>query len=69
MSNTTGKKTRKMGRNKIWCTAYRQRGRRELNKWRRLKKHCARHGNDKPAAALMALLRARRQLRAMETND
>jgi hypothetical protein len=37
---------KKLGRNKIWCAAYRLRGQREKNKKANLKRHLARHPND-----------------------
>lgn len=48
------KKGRKHGRNKLWCTAYRNRGQREKNKVVRLKKHLLRNPNDRNAVHLVA---------------
>ena len=41
-----GKKHRKHGRNKVKCSNYRSKGRREANKAKKLKKHLKRHPND-----------------------
>lgn len=49
-----GKKNRKVGRNKPWCTAYALRGQREKNKCIRLRRHLARFPNDRPAMHLLA---------------
>lgn len=48
------KKNRKHGRNKIWCTAYKNSGQREKNKVVRLKRHLARNPNDRNAVHLLA---------------
>ena len=40
---------KKHGRSKDKCLAYKARGQRELNKLRRLRKHCKKHPNDKIA--------------------
>lgn len=49
-----GKKNRKIGRNKKWCEAYRNRGQREKNKCIRIRKHLARFPNDPTARHLLA---------------
>ncbi len=43
------KLSRKCGRDKVKCAAYRARGTRERNKVRKLRKHCKKHPNDKAA--------------------
>jgi hypothetical protein len=53
MAKKEGKKQRKYGRNKLWCTAYFNRGQRAKNKRKKLNKHIAKHPND--AIALVAL--------------
>ena len=53
MAKKEGKKQRKYGRNKLWCTAYFNRGQRTKNKRKKLNKHIAKHPND--AIALVAL--------------
>ena len=40
------KKSRKFGRNKVFCERYRREGRREKAKTRQLKKHLARFPDD-----------------------
>lgn len=56
------KASRKHGRHKIECHAYRISGRREINKLKKLKRHLkqARHANDQCAVA------ARKGLRSYE---
>ena len=44
-----GKKTRKYGRNEAKCKRYADRGTREKNKERKLKKHIAEYPNDNVA--------------------
>lgn len=41
-----GKKNRKHGRNKKGCESYRNRGQREINKRRKLKRHLAKFPDD-----------------------
>jgi hypothetical protein len=53
-----GKKNRCHGRNKSFCTRYRNSHQRERNKARRLGKHLARHPNDRCALAALGLARA-----------
>lgn len=43
-------KGRKIGRNKDWCKAYRNRNQRERNKAKRLLKHFKRYGNASACA-------------------
>ena len=44
-----GRKNRKHGRNKKWCTRYELEDRKAKNKAKRLKKHIKKHPNDKQA--------------------
>jgi len=44
-----GKKNRKHGRNKKWCTLYEKLGTRQKNKAKRLARHLLRHPFDKQA--------------------
>ena len=48
------KKQRKHRRNVLTCARYRNQGRREKNKLKRLRKHIARHPGDKCAIACVA---------------
>lgn len=52
-----GKKNRKVGRNAAWCLAYRNSGRRERNKARRLRRHLSAFPGDRIAEAGLARLR------------
>lgn len=53
-----GKKgSRKAGRNKVKCAAYRSSGRREKNKLIKLKRHLAKHLSDKCAEYALAKLK------------
>lgn len=64
MAKDQGKGSRKRGRNKERCKRYRDAGRRELNKAKRLKKHMKAHSEDGSAkTALYKLVRARPSLK------
>lgn len=52
-----GKKNRKVGKNRIWCLAYKNSGRREKNKARRLRSHLKRFPADKVAETALGGLR------------
>lgn len=41
-----GKKNRKLGNNKVYCTRYKNEGRQEINKIRRMKRHLRKFPND-----------------------
>ena len=62
--NEKGGGARKYDRNRAWCLAYRNRGQREINKARRLRKHLARFPDDRTALHCLnnipAVLRDRR---------
>lgn len=53
----SGKKGRKIGRNKVKCDLYRKQGRRERNKLRRLRRHVRRQPNDWEAKSAIETLR------------
>jgi hypothetical protein len=44
MAKAVGGKNRKYGRNSNWCTAYKNRNQREINKAKKLLKHFKRYG-------------------------
>jgi hypothetical protein len=57
MASKTGK-SKKMGRNKIVCAAYRNSNRREKNKARRVRRHLLRFPGDLVAKGCLEGLRA-----------
>ncbi len=52
-----GSRGRKIGRNKAWCTAYIAGCRQQINKRRKVARHCRRHPNDLEARKVLDRLR------------
>ena len=61
MPATTSSGNSKFGRNKIWCERYRNEGRREKNKLRKLLTRLNHHPNDRAALSAVTNLRAGRR--------
>lgn len=45
-ANNAGGKSKKKGRNKVWCDLYRKRGQREKNKRVKIQRHIKKFPND-----------------------
>lgn len=50
-----GKKNRKFGNNKVYCTRYKNEGRQEKNRIRRIKRHIKKQPNDLVAQEVLKI--------------